>query len=130
MVDFTISIHPRRYTQNYFVEFFYYGWVALDPTYFWIEDSSWNRVALNGIQRIACFMVFLHNLKIRNLKKIWNLVFLSIQPIPDLSCKFDIFWKNKFLYFDVADLFSKMIKFKKFTFIILLIKMVVWFAFK
>ena len=27
--------------------------------------------------------------------KIWNLVFLSIQPIPDLSCKFEHLWKKK-----------------------------------
>ena len=26
--------------------------------------------------------------------KIGNLIFLSIQPIPDLSCKFDNFWRN------------------------------------
>ena len=26
--------------------------------------------------------------------KIWNLVFLSIQPIADFSCKFDHFWKK------------------------------------
>ena len=37
--------------------------------------------------------------------KIGNLIFLSIQPIPDLSCKFDYFWKKNtfyFFYFDVA----------------------------
>ena len=32
---------------------------------------------------------------------IWNLIFLSIQPIPDLSCKFDHFWKKK-IDFDVC----------------------------
>ena len=32
--------------------------------------------------------------------KIRNLIFLSIQPIPDLSSKFDHFWKKK--YFDVT----------------------------
>ena len=27
--------------------------------------------------------------------KIWNWIFLSIQPIPGLSCEFDHFWKKK-----------------------------------
>ena len=30
----------------------------LDPACFWIENSSRNRFALNGIQGIACFIVF------------------------------------------------------------------------
>ena len=29
------------------------------------------------------------------IRKIWNLIFLSIQLIPDLSCKFEHFWKKK-----------------------------------
>ena len=38
--------------------------------------------------------------KTRKIKigKIWNLIFLSIQHIPHLSCKFEHFWKKE-LYF-------------------------------
>ena len=64
----------------------------LDPACFWIENSSRNRFALNGIQRIACFTVFFCITRKIKIGKIWNLVFLSIQPIPDLPCRFDHFW--------------------------------------
>ena len=50
-----------------------------------IEDPSFNRFTLKGIPEIACHIVFRHNSKNKNRK---ILVFLSIQPIPDLSCKF------------------------------------------
>ena len=61
------------------------------------EDSSRYRFVFNGIQRIACFIVFFHNSKIK-FGKIWNLVFLSIQPIPDLSYKFDHFWGKIYIF--------------------------------
>jgi len=42
--------------------------------------------------------------------KIWNLIFLSIQPIPLLSCKFKHFWKEKiwiFMFFKYVRTFLK-----------------------
>ena len=74
--------------------------VPLDPTYFWIEDSRWNRVALNGIQKIAFFSVFLHNLKNRKSEKSEIRIFF-------LFSRFQIFHVNLttfvfIFYFDVA----------------------------
>ena len=37
--------------------------------------------------------IFMMTRKIK-IGKIWNSAFLFIQPIPDLSCKFDHFWKK------------------------------------
>ena len=49
--------------------------------------------------------------------KIWNLIFLSIQPIPDLSCTLDHFWKKYMtFYFDVSWYHSYMERNKLFFF--------------
>ena len=70
--------------------------------------TSFNRFALNGIPELPatlCYFFITRKVKIGN---IWNLVFLSVQPIPDLSCKLDHFWKNKyFFYFNVVCLLGK-----------------------
>ena len=55
-----------------------------------IGDSSFNRFALNAIPELPATLFFGITPKI----KIGNLVFLSIQPIPDISYKFDHFKKN------------------------------------
>ena len=78
---------------------FFWSYVVLELARFArgrIQDSSFNRFALNGIPELPATLFFGMTRKI----KIGNLVFLSIQPIPDLSCKFDHFWKNK-LDFDL-----------------------------
>ena len=48
------------------------GAAPLDPAFFWIEDSSQNRFALNGIQRIFCYSVFL-----LQKSKTWVFLFFS-----------------------------------------------------
>ena len=80
------------------------GAAPLDPACFWIEDSSRNRFALNGIQELPasgffCFSTITR--KNKNRKNL-NLIILSIQPIADLSCKFDHFEKK--IDFDIVAL--------------------------
>ena len=52
-----------------------------------IGYSSFNWFVLNGIPELPATLFF----GIAQRMKIGNLFFLSIQPIPDLSCKFDHF---------------------------------------
>ena len=46
---------------------------------------------------VFIFRVILKNSSKNKIGKIWNLVFLSIQLIPDLSCKFDHLWKKIYI---------------------------------
>ena len=64
-----------------------------------IEDPSFNRLTLNGIPELPATLFFGITRKIK-IGKIGNLVFLSIQPIPDLSCKIQNFWTNFFFNFE------------------------------
>ena len=36
--------------------------------------------------------------------QIWNLIFISNQPIPHLSCKFDHFWEKKKFDFNICNM--------------------------
>ena len=58
-----------NFEQKKYVNFFYFfrwasppeppiGAAPLDPAYFWIEDYSQNRFALNGIQELPASVVF------------------------------------------------------------------------
>ena len=67
----------------------------LDPACIWIEDSSRNRFALNGIQRIACFSAFLHQTNFF-LQKCSNIFKQNIfSPILFFSKVFKFTWKMR-----------------------------------
>ena len=53
----------------------------------WKLIENWQFLEQKGLAR---------KIKIGN---IWNLIFLSIQHIPQLSCKFEQFWKKKYNIF-------------------------------
>ena len=65
------------------------------------DDNSIQPNVLNGMKNEIIFFMIFHFIKKKieffkiKIGKIWNFIFLSIQPIPDLSCKFDHFWKKK-----------------------------------
>ena len=56
-----------------------------------LSDFSFSNYHEKFIENWGTKMTRTRKIKIGN---IWNLIFHSIQPIPDLSCKFEHFWKK------------------------------------
>ena len=84
MIRFSRKIgNVLKRMKNQFSDFYFLIIVNIHRKLEWFEYKTFQKITI------------IRKIKIR---KIWNLIFLSIQPIPDLSCKFDHFWRNIYFF--------------------------------